>query len=53
MAGNTGQGGKEEVAGKEARVVGLNRPCQTAVEKISFTLNNKGKVLKHFSREKE
>lgn len=46
-----GREGKEEVAGMEARVVGKNRPRQTAVEKISFTLNNNGKVLKAFSRE--
>ena len=49
MASNMRLGGKEEVAGMEARVVGKNRPCQIAVEKISFTLNDNGKVLKHFS----
>ena len=53
LASSTGQGGKEEVAGMEARVVGKNRPCQIAVEKISFTLNDNGKVLKHFSRERK
>lgn len=53
LASSTGQGGKEEVAGMEVRVVGKNRPRQTAVEKISFTLNDNGKVLKRFSRESE